>query len=111
MKHRFRFPFIFVLALLFCFSQLNAGQCQATTKKGTQCKRQASSGSVYCWQHGGKTQSTAPKETNKPKEEVKKEETQKKEYVSTQCQAITKKGTQCKRKAKAGSTYCWQHEK
>jgi len=24
------------------------------------------------------------------------------------CQAITKKGTQCKRKAKNG--YCWQHE-
>ena len=25
------------------------------------------------------------------------------------CQAITKKGTQCKRKAKPGSKYCWQH--
>ena len=25
------------------------------------------------------------------------------------CQAITKKGTQCKRRAKAGSRYCWQH--
>ena len=28
---------------------------------------------------------------------------------SGRCQAITKKGTQCSRKAKAGSTYCWQH--
>jgi micrococcal nuclease len=28
---------------------------------------------------------------------------------SGQCQAITKKGTRCKRKAKAGSNYCWQH--
>jgi len=27
------------------------GQCQARTKKGTQCKRKASSGSMYCWQH------------------------------------------------------------
>lgn len=26
-----------------------------------------------------------------------------------QCQAITKKGTRCKRRAKAGSIYCWQH--
>ena len=26
------------------------GRCQATTKKGKQCKRNASSGS-YCWQH------------------------------------------------------------
>ena len=28
---------------------------------------------------------------------------------STRCQATTKKGTQCKRKAKQGSSYCWQH--
>ena len=28
---------------------------------------------------------------------------------STQCQATTKKGTQCSRKAKAGSSFCWQH--
>jgi hypothetical protein len=26
-----------------------------------------------------------------------------------QCQAITKKGTRCKRSAKPGSNYCWQH--
>lgn len=28
---------------------------------------------------------------------------------SGRCQAITKKGTQCSRKAKPGSQYCWQH--
>jgi methylphosphotriester-DNA--protein-cysteine methyltransferase len=28
-----------------------SGQCQATTKKGTQCKRKAQAGSIYCWQH------------------------------------------------------------
>ena len=28
-----------------------SGRCQATTKKGTQCKRTAQSGSRYCWQH------------------------------------------------------------
>lgn len=26
-------------------------RCQATTKKGAQCKRNASAGSSYCWQH------------------------------------------------------------
>lgn len=31
----------------------SSGRCQATTKKGTQCKRNAASGSKYCWQHGG----------------------------------------------------------
>ena len=29
-----------------------SSQCQAITKKGTQCSRAASSGG-YCWQHGG----------------------------------------------------------
>jgi hypothetical protein len=109
MKHSLRFPLILLIAIFFTFSHLYAGQCQAITKKGTQCKRQASAGSVYCWQHGGKTQSTSPKETKKST--IKKEDSAKTEYVSTQCQAITKKGTQCKRKAKAGSIYCWQHQK
>jgi hypothetical protein len=30
-----------------------SGRCQATTKKGAQCKRSARPGSHYCWQHGG----------------------------------------------------------
>jgi hypothetical protein len=29
-------------------------------------------------------------------------------YYSARCQAITKKGTQCKRSARSGG-YCWQH--
>ena len=37
-----------------------AAQCAATTKKGTQCKRQASPGSQYCWQHGGTTKVESP---------------------------------------------------
>ncbi|WP_295935448.1 hypothetical protein [uncultured Alistipes sp.] len=28
-----------------------SGRCQATTKKGTQCSRNAQSGRHYCWQH------------------------------------------------------------
>lgn len=31
--------------------QRTSYQCQATTKKGTQCSRSASPGSNYCWQH------------------------------------------------------------
>ncbi len=30
---------------------------------------------------------------------------------SERCQAVTKKGTQCKRKAQPGSNYCWQHNR
>ena len=32
--------------------QTTSVRCQATTQKGRQCKRTASSGSSYCWQHG-----------------------------------------------------------
>lgn len=32
-----------------------------------------------------------------------------KQSESSQCAATTKKGTRCKRKAAAGSSYCWQH--
>ena len=32
---------------------VEAGRCQARTKKGTQCSRKAKPGSHYCWQHGG----------------------------------------------------------
>lgn len=28
-----------------------SGRCQATTEKGTQCKRMAQDGRKYCWQH------------------------------------------------------------
>lgn len=43
---------------------------------------------------------------------IKKENKSSGGYKSSgQCQAITKKGTQCKRKAQAGSKYCWQHNK
>ena len=28
-----------------------SSRCAATTKKGTRCKRKASKGSSYCWQH------------------------------------------------------------
>lgn len=30
---------------------------------------------------------------------------------SGRCQATTQKGTQCSRKAQAGSNYCWQHQR
>lgn len=30
---------------------VSSSQCQATTKKGTQCSRRAQPGRSYCWQH------------------------------------------------------------
>ena len=45
---------ILIMAVVCLMTAMTfAAQCAATTKKGTQCKRQASPGSSYCWQHQG----------------------------------------------------------
>ncbi len=91
-----------------------AAQCAAITKKGTQCKRQASPGSEYCWQHGGTTKAqraaageAAPTSTRRANRGVQSGAVA--PVANGQCQAMTKKGTQCKRKAQAGGKYCAQH--
>lgn len=93
--------------LLFLGELAFAAQCAAITKKGTQCKRQASVGSIYCWQHGGKTQQ-AP-EAIKGDHSVSVSTSSVSDKSEGRCLAITKKGTQCKRMAEKGSVYCWQH--
>lgn len=89
-----------------------AAQCAATTKKGTQCKRQASPGSQYCWQHGGTTK--AEREAGGAAAPVQARRTSGGSaavapVADGRCQATTKAGTQCKRKAQAGGKYCAQH--
>ena len=96
-----------------------AAQCAATTKKGTQCKRQASPGSEFCWQHGGttKAQRAANGESEAPKRSRKAAQVEPEApaandapaAVEGQCQATTKRGTQCRRKAVEGGKYCAQH--
>lgn len=71
-------------------------QCQASTQSGAQCKRLASPGEKYCWQHKNNTKSH-----KSPKKSLSNTE---------RCKAITKKGTRCSRTATA-SGYCWQHSK
>ena len=111
-----------------------AAQCAATTKKGTQCKRQASPDSEFCWQHGGTTKAEreangegeAPRRTSRrvEREESVDEAPAKRARparsegsaandapasVEGQCQATTKHGTQCRRKAVEGGRFCAQH--
>lgn len=43
---------------------IDGGRCQATTKKGTQCKRNSADGSSYCWQHGGSTKDKSSYKSN-----------------------------------------------
>lgn len=59
-----------------------AQQCQATTKKGTQCKRNAQAGSVYCWQHARMYDNSS------------QQKSQSKETVETDSTKISKKETE-----------------
>ena len=127
-----------------------AAQCVATTKKGTQCKREASPGSEFCWQHGGTTKAeratgetessphrkarrsesddaesapaprrkasrSAPEETEAvptPRRKANRNEqvdATSEPVADSQCQATTKSGAPCRRKAQAGGKYCAQH--
>ena len=92
-----------------------AAQCAATTKKGAQCKRQASPGSQFCWQHGGSTKAERPAGGEavpvKPRRTTRGGEagTIAAPVADGRCQATTKSGVQCKRNAQPGSRYCVQH--
>lgn len=93
------------LACVLLATAVMAAQCAATTKKGTQCKRQASPGSSYCWQHGGKASSGSATTA----QSANAQENGQSESSYRQCQATTAQGARCSRKAQAGSSYCWQH--
>jgi hypothetical protein len=111
--HRFMYFFIlFVFANNISFSQ----QCQAVTKKGTLCKRNAQSGSIYCSQHramyesmdsntASGTNSATPTSTVGKQQQKSHSD----DSSSVRCHGRTKNGNQCSRRAKAGSQYCWQH--
>ena len=86
-----------LLCVIMAIAAIQAFACAAITKKGTQCKRAPSPGSIYCWQHGGTT--AAQRAAGLTEVDVAK----------MRCKAITKAGTQCKRTAQSGSEYCWQH--
>lgn len=58
----------------------------------------------------GKTNTEPQKErTTAPKKTSTTTTKSKSTVSSSRCQAITKKGTQCKRNAQSGRNFCWQH--
>jgi hypothetical protein len=48
-----------------------SGQCQALTKKGTQCTRKAQEGSKFCWQHQGSSTSVEKNTSSNDNTELK----------------------------------------
>ena len=92
-------------------------RCKAITKAGTQCKRTARSGSEYCWQHGAPQGTKSVEPAAKTSSEPVATKTTAAETAPAvaaervQCDAITKSGKRCSRKALQGGTKCWQHAK
>ena len=85
---------VMAMALVMAVAAI-AAQCAGITKKGTRCKRQASPGAEYCWQHGGTTADQRAAGVT---------------AEDGRCKAKTQDGEQCKRNAKPGSKFCWQHQ-
>lgn len=90
-------------------------RCKAITKAGTQCKRTSMPNSDCCWQHAGmqsvrnvEVKTNAVKETAVKPAAGSVSETP---VGRTQCEATTKNGSRCSRKALPGQTRCWQHVK
>ena len=108
---------IMMAAVCLMAAMTFAAQCAATTKKGTQCKRNASPGSSYCWQHGGTTKAeraaggadATPVQTRRAAQRSENAGSVAAPVSDVRCQATTKAGAQCKRKAQPGSKFCWQH--
>lgn len=97
---------IMIVFMLVVMSAIQAFACAATTKKGTLCKRAPVPGSQYCWQHGGRS---AVKSTPTPSAATTSVVTPT-TVDENRCKGKTKAGAQCKRSARKGSKYCWQHE-
>ena len=72
-----------------------SSQCSGIAKStGNQCRNKTKNENGYCYAHQKQSPDyKAPPKTN---------------YVG-RCNAITKKGTRCKRNASTGSRFCWQH--
>lgn len=75
-----------------------AVQCRGIAKStGQRCRNMTKNANGYCYIHQKQVPGYKRKEVNVT--------------YRGRCCAITKKGTRCKRKASAGSKYCWQHQK
>lgn len=71
-------------------------QCRGIAKSTSQrCKNKTKNENGYCHHHQSQANGKVTPKTN----------------TSGRCQAITQKGSQCKRTAPQGSRYCWQHKK
>lgn len=94
-------------------------RCKAITRAGTQCKRTSTPGADFCWQHAGAQTAKREAETVVTTKEIaadakttaspKKTSAAESVVERVQCDATTKAGKRCARKAQPGGTKCWQH--
>ncbi|MFW5700446.1 MAG: DUF5763 domain-containing protein, partial [Cyclobacteriaceae bacterium] len=77
-----------------------ATQCKGIAKStGARCKIRTTNENGYCHHHQAQVNNNSNRKI-----------TPTQHNTSNRCQATTNAGTRCKRKAEAGSRYCWQHK-
>jgi len=85
-------------------------RCKALTRGGEQCKKRAASGSEYCSIHG----QVSEKDEDSPQGSPDTGESTLESHVGldmdpNRCQALTRSGNQCKKRAMPDSRYCSTH--
>jgi len=108
-----------VLVIFFLLTSLSYSQTVYITKSGkkyhkTSCRHLSKSKIEIeiknAKENGYKACKTCkPIGYSKSLQNTSKKKYSKSKFTSGRCKATTKKGTQCKRKLKSGSSYCWQH--
>ena len=106
MKKFISFLLVFILSLGFA---AYAQRCQATTMKGTQCKREAKING-YCTQHW-KSINRSEEYKIRAKPNFKNGKPAKASSEANRCKAITRKGSRCKLEVIKGTQYCPVHSK
>ena len=105
---------ISILTLLLVFTvSANAARCKAITHAGTQCSRTAVV-SGYCKQHYNiklKQQNIKNYDEKVKPNYNKNGRPEKATSDANRCRATTKKGTRCKLKVVAGTSFCPVHTK
>lgn len=100
---------LLMMLLLSMNLTVDARRCQATTMKGTQCKREAKVNG-YCTQHW-KSINRSEEYKIRTKPNFKNGKPAKASSEANRCKAITRKGSRCKLEVIKGTQYCPVHSK
>jgi WS/DGAT/MGAT family acyltransferase len=96
---------------LVLYDRYQETRCKALTRSGEQCKKRSVPGFEYCNVHQRNSEEYGQAQVEQDLREVYEEESDATtDKGAAQCEAVTKSGRQCKRRAVPGSPYCKLHQ-